>query len=272
MRFAVAFAFTALLGVRTLPVSAQSSFIPGSESNGQIRVQVNVTLSDGAGDDYPVPNFALTLFRSATDSTQLATDEAGVLRFTVAPGTYRLASTAPIQWRGRSYRWNIPLVVRHGMGLVELTNANVSGTNVEVSNRNDAASSDAIAFKDPALATILSILIPGGGQMYAGKPLKGALVIVSILGSLGVAASVQDPEECSETMSTGGTSVRTCTGGNPPSFQIALGAAAASYLFGIATAGNDARDYNTSRRHQVSLRSTLDRSEGGLAVGLVLSY
>ena len=272
MRFDAAFAFTVLVGVRTLPVSAQSSFIPGSESNGQIRVQVNVTLSAGAGDDYPVPNFALTLFRSATDSTQLATDEAGVLRFAVAPGTYRLASTAPIQWRGRSYRWNIPLVVRRGMGLVELTNANVSGTNVEVSSRNDAASSDAIAFKDPALATILSILIPGSGQMYAGKPLKGALVIVSILGSLGVAASVQDPEECSETRSNGGTSVRTCTGGNPPSFQIALGAAAASYLFGIATAANDARDYNTSRRRQVSLRSTLDRSEGGLAVGLALSY
>jgi len=271
MRFAVAFAFTALLGVRTLPLSAQSSFIPGSESNGQIRVQVNVTLSDGAGDDYPVPNFALTLFRSATDSTQLATDEAGVLRFTAAPGTYRLASTAPIQWRGRSYRWNIPLVVRHGMGLVELTNANVSGTNVEVSSRNDA-SSDAIAFKDPTLATILSILIPGAGQMYAGKPLKGALVIVSILGSLGVAASVQDPEECSETSFNGGAAIRTCTGGNPPSFQIALGAAAASYLFGIATAGNDARDYNTSRRHRVSLRSTLDRSEGSLAVGLALSY
>ena len=272
MRSALAFAFIALLEVRALPVSAQSSFVPGSENNGQIRVQVNVTLSAGGGDDYPVPNFPLTLFRSATDSMQLATDEAGVLRFEMAPGTYRLASSAPAQWRGRSYRWNIPLVVKHGMGLVELTNANVAGTNVEVVSRNGDVSSDAIAFKDPSLATILSILIPGAGQMYAGKPLKGALVIAGILGSLGVAASVQEPEKCSESSINGGPSIRTCTGGNPPSFGIAIGAAAASYVLGIAMAGSDARDYNASRHRRVSVRSTLDRGERGLAVGLALSY
>src|SRR6187551_2428804 len=108
---------------------AQQFFVPGSESNGQINVQVNATLDDGIGDFHPVSNLVLMLYRGATDSLQLRTDEAGILRYAIAPGTYRLSTPAPVQWHGRNYRWNVPLEVQRRMGVVNLTvtNATVAG-------------------------------------------------------------------------------------------------------------------------------------------------
>lgn len=271
MRLPAAFVALSLISVFPPLLEAQQFYNVGQEVNGKINVELRATINDGA-DVQAVSLLVLTLYRSATDSLQLKTDEAGVLRFAIAPGSYRLSATTPLPWRGRSYRWNIPLVVRRGMGIVELTNANATSSKAEYFSRRDAASSDAIAFKDPALATILSILIPGSGQMYAGKSMKGALVIVGLFGSLGVAASVHDSEECSQTSSNGLPPVRTCTGGNPPAFNVALVTAAASYLFGIVTAGEDARDYNRSRHRQASLRPTIDRREGGFGLGLAVSY
>jgi hypothetical protein len=55
-----------------------------------------------ARNDYnPLADLALTLYRNATDSVQLRTDDAGVLRFAIAPGTYRLATSAPYAFHGR---------------------------------------------------------------------------------------------------------------------------------------------------------------------------
>ena len=105
-------------------LDAQQFFTPGGEINGQIGVQVNATLNDGIGDYQPLADLPLTLYRGATDSLQLHTDEAGVLKFSVAPGTYRLSTPSPVRFHGRSYRWNIALEVKRGMGIVNLTVAN----------------------------------------------------------------------------------------------------------------------------------------------------
>ena len=89
-----------LLGAVVPPVhalGAQQFFTPGAEVNGQISVQVNATLNDGIDDYHPVDDLPLILYRGATDSMALRTDEAGVLRFAIAPGTYRLSTPRPVE-------------------------------------------------------------------------------------------------------------------------------------------------------------------------------
>src|ERR1043166_9065816 len=54
-----------------------------------------------------------------------------------------------------------------------------------------------IGYKDPELATVLGLIVPGGGQMYAGRTTKGAILfsvgvaapIMGILGAVAVANS-----------------------------------------------------------------------------------
>ena len=65
-------------------LGAQQYFIPGAESNGQINVQINATLNDGLDDYHPLADLPITLYRGATDSMALRTDDAGVLRFAIA--------------------------------------------------------------------------------------------------------------------------------------------------------------------------------------------
>jgi hypothetical protein len=119
----------ALFVLAASPLGAQQYFNVGAEVNGQINVQINTTLNDGIGDHQPVAGLLLTLYRSATDSLQLTTDDAGVLKFAIAPGSYRLSSVRSVPWHGRSYHWNVPLPVRRGMGIVNLTveNATITG-------------------------------------------------------------------------------------------------------------------------------------------------
>src|SRR5687768_2771524 len=98
MRLLVHSAIVALLAGASVPLRAQQFFTPGAESDGQISVQVNATLNDGIDDYYPVSDLVLTLYRGATDSLQLRTDDAGVLKFAIAPGTYRLSTPVPVRW------------------------------------------------------------------------------------------------------------------------------------------------------------------------------
>jgi hypothetical protein len=121
-----AFVAPLLLAALAHTASAQRFFTPGQELDGKISVQINATLNDGIGDYHPVGNLLLTLYRGATDSLQLQTDEAGVLQFAIAPGTYRVASATSVQYHGRNYRWNVPLVVQRRMGIFNLNQENAA--------------------------------------------------------------------------------------------------------------------------------------------------
>jgi hypothetical protein len=119
-----AFVALLLLALHVPVLTAQSSFTPGAETNGQINVQVNGTLDDGSGDYHPLSGLVLTLYRGATDSMLLRMDDAGILKLAIARGTYRLSSPEPYEWKGRLFRWNIPLDVQRGMRIVNLTAQN----------------------------------------------------------------------------------------------------------------------------------------------------
>jgi hypothetical protein len=275
VRLPTAFALTALLGLCAVPAGSQQFFTPGAEINGQISVQVNATLDDGAGYYEPIANHALTLYRNATDSTVLKTDDAGVLRFAVAPGTYRLASVAPVRWRGRNYRWNIPLFVQRRMSIVNLTpvnaavtatrateTASVAGTERPVAQR--MAPADALApmaagysRKDGTTGVLFSFLLTGGGQFYAGKTAKGgALLGAALLSVVGaVSTSCSYAYDCDNTVST----AYLLTG---------LGI----WVYSMASAPQDARDYNLKHSELADLHPTVDHRNGRTALGLALKF
>jgi hypothetical protein len=171
-----ALAATLLLVAPAHVLPAQTFFSPGQEIDGKISVQVNATLNDGIGDYHPIAGLALTLYRNATDSLVLRTDDAGVLQFSVQPGTYRLAANTPVQWHGRSYRWNQALEVRKGMPLFNLTveNASIAPTasDERFADRDDAPKAQATSAQAGATAPAVRTVPRAQMTVYLGGGTK----------------------------------------------------------------------------------------------------
>ena len=99
---------------------------PGAVVNGLVTVVVYVTLGDDVGEYHPVSQHTLVLHRPTGDSSIVRTDDAGAIAIGMAPGSYRLSSREPYRFKGRSWRWDVPLPVRANMPLVELSSANAA--------------------------------------------------------------------------------------------------------------------------------------------------
>jgi hypothetical protein len=102
-------------------------------------------------------------------------------------------------------------------------------------------------YKDPGTSTLLSVLVPGGGQLYSGETGKGAALLGVGLGglTLGVAMTAGSVgSSCSETS----FSCKDDTNYLP----MALGYVAylGSWIYGIIDAGDSARRMNA--RHGLS--------------------
>jgi hypothetical protein len=203
MRLTVGAALS-LLALTATPLSAQQFFNVGQEIDGKVNVEIIGTLSDGSGDYHPLEGQALTLYRNATDSMQLSLGDAGILHFAIVPGTYRVATLA--QWRGRTYRWNLPLSVQRGMHSVALNseNAAITASSERVARRDGAPRADprvevvarpdrelTRSNKDGSVATLWSFLITGAGQIYAGESGKGwgLMALGVVTGVTGIAAA-----------------------------------------------------------------------------------
>ncbi len=269
MRLLVLGATVALLSATSVPLGAQQFFTPGAESNGQISVQVNATLNDGIDDYHPVTDLVLTLYRSATDSLQLRTDDAGVLKFAIAPGTYRLSTPVATRWHGRSYRWNVPLDVRRGMGIVNLTVANAvvvgpasSAVVAETAagERATTASPTAYSRKDGAVGVLFGFLLTGGGQFYAGNHTKGAVLLGLSLAEAVAAVSIVngcDPY---------------CTDSEITTAQLLLVPAVFNWIYGMATAPGDVRRWNEAHSAVARVRPVVEPRDGRTAVGLAIRF
>ena len=106
--------------------------------------------------------------------------------------------------------------------------------------------------KDPATGTILGVLLPGGGQMYAGKVGEG----MALLG-VAIAAPLIGARIASTRPPLPGVSGTTYLSG-------LVGFAA--WAFGWSNAANDAEAYNGT------VRASALPSASGLTVGLSLRY
>lgn len=85
-----------------------------------------------------------------------------------------------------------------------------------------------VVYKDPSLATILGFIVPGAGQMYAGKAGQG--IVEFLVTAVGAGIAIR---------SSSSSCVGSCSDAG-----IGAIAAIAAWGFGFATAGRDARLYN----------------------------
>jgi hypothetical protein len=271
MRLSSTAATFALLLGPSLPLRAQQFFTPGAEVNGQISVQVNATLNDGIGDYQPLPDVVLTLYRGATDSLLLRTDDAGVLRFAVAPGRYRLSTPEPVRWHGRSYRWNVPIDVKPRMGIVNLTVANavVGGSaiaaapsrvvnDVTASGSPSARPSVVYAAKDGGTAVLFGFLLTGAGQFYAGNNTKGAILLGLSLAEVTTAVAVI------------GNCDPYCSDSDISTAEVLLLPAVFNWVYGMATAPSDVRKWNEAHGVVARVRPVIEPREGRMGVGLAV--
>jgi len=89
-------------------------------------------------------------------------------------------------------------------------------------------------YKDPGTATLLSVVIPGGGQLYSGETGKGAAILGVGLGSFIVGSA--DPGSCDSNFNCGSNVAPLVIGS-----LVYLGA----WVYGISDASGSAKRMNT---------------------------
>jgi hypothetical protein len=250
--------------------SAQQFFTPGAEVNGQVSVQINATLNDGIDQYQPVNDLVLTLYRGATDSLQLRTDGAGVLRFAIEPGKYRISTPEPVRWHGRSYRWNIPLTVRPRMEIVNhpVSNATIVGPAVAAertgvvakSEETNDRSSITYARKDGATGVLFGFLLTGGGQFYAGQNTKGAVLLGLSLAEAVTATTVIN--RCNPY----------CSDSDITSAEVWLLPIVFNWGYGMATAPGDVRKWNEAHARVARMRPVMEQRDGRTTLALAVAF
>lgn len=121
------------------------------------------------------------------------------------------------------------------------------------------ARTQTLPVKDPMLATVIGILVPGGGQLYTSRYGKG---LGLLLGSAaGVAIAVDANHSRCEVANTCNRQAVVVAG---------IASAAVLWAWGWATAANDARLFNTQRLNRTSFAPFLDRRNGQTVAGLAL--
>jgi hypothetical protein len=121
------------------------------------------------------------------------------------------------------------------------------------------------AYNDPGSATLLSFLITGGGQLYAGQTGKGVGLLLVGTGApiVGWAASESDT-----TCDSFGCTTET----NFTPLYVGAGVGLAAWLYGIATAGEDARIANRAAGFSAQVRpAAVPSGDGAVRPGVRLT-
>lgn len=103
-----------------------------------------------------------------------------------------------------------------------------------------------IGYKDPQLATLLGVLITGGGQLYTGRTGKGALLLVGSIASVAVALHGAQ-STCGVGASCGSSGAETA----------GIVAAVALWGYGWATAAHDADLHNEQLLNEGSVTADI---------------
>jgi hypothetical protein len=251
------------------PLPAQLRADPGTVIDGRVAVRVYVALGDDTTPYHPVGDLPLRVYRLGGDSVSVRTDDAGALTVALSPGEYRLVSLGAYAWHGRRYSWSLPLTVRGGMAAVDLTahNAVVTGGTPIVAQAPagaggpaPTASTSARAPKDGTLGVVLSLLITGGGQMYAGKPGKGVGLLLLGVGSVVVGAAASECDGYYD--SYDGYYYDDC---DVAPLAVGAGIALGTWIYSMASAPSDVREYNARYGLVASLRRARPYAARGVA-------
>jgi hypothetical protein len=123
--------------------------------------------------------------------------------------------------------------------------------------------------KDPTTATVVSLLVTGGGHIYAGETGKGLLLLTGSIGSVIAGMALSDPVGSVDCYDFD------CTISEPNNTPLYVGVAASLglWLYGLVDAGPAARRTNMSMAQgsRVSISPTVAPStRGGLRTGIAL--
>ena len=90
--------------------------------NGEIIVKIYVTMNQiGIPSGRPISDYTFAVVTPSGERSVVTTNEKGVTAMRLKPGTYRVVSLKPLEWYGHHYRWDLPLEVREGMHVLDLT-------------------------------------------------------------------------------------------------------------------------------------------------------
>ncbi len=243
--------------------------------DGRVYVKVYVTLPNASVRYNPMEDVPIVIYRSRNDSLVIRTDGAGETTFLLAPGSYRVVTGRPVISGGVAYQWDMPIDVYAGMPAVDLNqrNAIVSGGVVagEQVARNPGSTTARTAAATPATQTLLiyppksgttafllSFLITGGGQVYAGETGKGVALFLMNVG--GAALAINGLAQCDGYYSDG------CNDS-----QVAIGAAllVVPWIYSMVDAPGAAGRYN--RKHAAVQPVVGLDTRGGARLGLSLA-
>lgn len=266
--------FLALLAL--VSTSAAAQLRPGTLlEDGRIVVKIFVTMPDpsiSAGQ--PIPHVRL-LLSSPENRYTVSTDGAGTATTFALPGSYRVATLDSVDWRGRRYRWDLPLDVRPGMAVLDLTPTNAASSEpISLTAARAASGEEAPAAatpsaprrvglspKDPGTAQVLSFLITGLGQVYAGEAGKGLTLLLAGTTATVVAVS-----------SLSCSSIYGCDDDGEATAAIFLIGALGLWIYSIADADDAVDRWNA--RHGLVSRSTpvVAARNGQTLLGFSVAY
>jgi TM2 domain-containing membrane protein YozV len=128
--------------------------------------------------------------------------------------------------------------------------------------------------KDPATATLLGVVLPGAGQMYAGRTGKGLALLGLSVGAVVTGAQLSSGTACTVTVPNPGSNVyvTNCTDGKRGPLHAGVGVAVASWLYGAITAAGDARDANAVETRHASATPVIERTYGRTGLGLAYRF
>jgi hypothetical protein len=212
--------------VSAVPIAAQTA-VGSLLENGQVVVKIYVTMNQtGMPSGRPISDYTFLVVAPSGERSSVTTNEAGATELRLKPGAYRVVSFKPLEWYSHHYMWDLPLEVREGMHVLDLTPRNSAQTDVveervavapaQVASaapaptpyaaapttpreRADAPASapPAYLYKSPGEAALFSFLIPGVGQMYNGQVGKGIGLLLLSTGAIVVGAAAST-ESCTE--------------------------------------------------------------------------
>lgn len=141
-----------------------------------------------------------------------------------------------------------------------LANVNTSSAQRELTV-NDLA-----VYKSPGTATLISVLITGGGHMYAGETGKGLGLLLGSAGAIGIGAALSTSEtSCYGYVCTTETNLGPLYIGSALAFGL--------WIYGVADAGEAARRSNVANgitdRFNLSVQPQV--LDGKLNAGIKLS-
>lgn len=107
---------------RSLHAQAEGA---GGGGPGVVDVRFRVLMLDARGN-FPVEAFTILVLSERGDSTFARTDATGGARVSLPPGIYRVARHEGVEFDGVRWVWDLPLAIRDGLDLIDLSQRNAS--------------------------------------------------------------------------------------------------------------------------------------------------